>query len=145
VTVSQVGPDVVWSGSGSVNLSNLTFSQDTDGTGFLQPTFAAFQIGPNIIIPISVYSSAISSYPNNFGTNTGYSPSSGSGDTFGVTSFFNPSDLIVPRNYISGSYLSCSMTFINNTIAGLGLIPGTYVWSWGSGGSVTRLVLTINS
>jgi hypothetical protein len=41
--------------------------------------------------------------------------------------------LFVPEGYVSGAALSHSMAFNNATFASLGLTPGTYVWSWGTG------------
>jgi hypothetical protein len=37
--------------------------------------------------------------------------------------------MIVPQDFTGGSQ-SASMTFDNTTIAGLGLVPGTFTWSW---------------
>jgi protein with PEP-CTERM/exosortase system signal len=39
----------------------------------------------------------------------------------------------VPSGYISGTALSDSSTYDNATFASLGVTPGTYVWSWGTG------------
>ena len=39
----------------------------------------------------------------------------------------------MPQAYVSGAALSNSMTFNNATFASLGVTPGTYVWSWGTG------------
>ena len=39
----------------------------------------------------------------------------------------------MPFVYISGDPLTNSMTFDNATFASLGVTPGTYVWSWGTG------------
>jgi VPDSG-CTERM motif len=39
----------------------------------------------------------------------------------------------VPQAYVSGAALSNSMTFNNATFASLGVTPGPYVWSWGTG------------
>ena len=41
--------------------------------------------------------------------------------------------LFVPLNYVSGAALTNSMTFDNATFASLGVTPGTYEWTWGTG------------
>ena len=41
--------------------------------------------------------------------------------------------LIVPRGYVSGDFLSNSATYSGKTFATLGVTPGTYVWTWGTG------------
>jgi VPDSG-CTERM motif len=41
--------------------------------------------------------------------------------------------IIVPQGYVSGVAISNTMTFNNETLASLGLTPGTYIWSWGTG------------
>ena len=41
--------------------------------------------------------------------------------------------LIVPRGYVSGTFLSDSATYSGKTFATLGVTPGTYVWTWGTG------------
>jgi hypothetical protein len=43
---------------------------------------------------------------------------------------------MVPDSYVSGDPLTDSMLFDNQTYASLGLTPGTYVWTWGSGAEV---------
>ena len=40
---------------------------------------------------------------------------------------------MVPPDYLSNAALSDTMTFDNATLAGLGVTPGTYVWTWGTG------------
>jgi hypothetical protein len=42
-------------------------------------------------------------------------------------------DLSVPNGYSSGNFLSSTAIWDNETFASLGLTPGTYVWTWGSG------------
>lgn len=87
-------------------------------------------------MPIDIYYGIV--LPAPFGG--GFKPADlGSGDRFGFVS----SVLGVPRNYISGSRLDTSMTFAGQTFAALGASPGTYSWSWGSGGNADSFVLNI--
>jgi len=69
--------------------------------------------------------------PTSFGSGDVFFASSGSGDLVGI--FGSAGEIIVPLGYVSGAALSDSMTFDNATFASLGLTPGTYVWSWGTG------------
>ena len=52
---------------------------------------------------------------------------------------------MVPQGYISGIAVFNSMTFNNATFASLGLTPGTYIWSWGTGLPNQNFVLQIAS
>ena len=63
--------------------------------------------------------------------------SSGSGDMVGIAaaSSIEISGIVlsVPRGYVSGTALSDMATYSGKTFATLGVTPGTYVWTWGSG------------
>ena len=148
VSVSQVGPDVVWSGSGSFNLTSLTLNQNIPGVtgGFNQP-FAQFIIGPTSPSSATTYSgSSFTTFPTSFGSGGGLAPSSSSGSLFGVVQTSGPSgprEVVVPPSYVSGTVISGSMTYNSQTIAGMGLSGGTYTWAWGSGGNASSLVMTI--
>jgi hypothetical protein len=55
------------------------------------------------------------------------------------------SAVVVPNGYVSGTLLSNTTTWDNTTISGLGLTPGTYTWTWGSGPTADSFVVQIGS
>src|SRR5262249_31618551 len=69
--------------------------------------------------------------PTSFGSGDIFFPTTTSGDPVGLR--ISDMTLGVPRGYVSGAALSDSMTFDNATFASLGVTPGTYVWTWGTG------------
>jgi hypothetical protein len=142
VTISQVGLNVLWSGSGSFNLTALTSSSG----GTISPGFALNQaiwaMGPTG--SYDSYSGASLTYPTTMGSGGIGAPPSGSGDVVGVLPGGFGRVIVVPSGYTSGSSLTSSVTYTNTTIAGLGLTTGTYTWAWGSGANASSLVMTIN-
>ena len=144
VTISQQGPDVVWSGSGSFNTTSL-ISNGTDEltAGFSAPN-AAWAIGdPTPPGPTLDVYSGVTTFPTSFGTAGGIGTPSGSGDNFGILPNGTNRNLLVPTGYTSGSFISGSTTYAGSTIAGMGLSGGTYTWAWGSGGNASSIVMTI--
>jgi hypothetical protein len=145
VTVSQVGSDVVWNGSGSFNLGSLSLLSTQELTaGFSAPN-AAWAIGdPTPPGPTLDVYSGVTTFPTSFGTAGGtIGTPSGSGDNFGILPNGTNRNLLVPTGYTSGSFISGSTTYAGATIAGMGLSGGTYTWAWGSGGSASSIVMTI--
>jgi hypothetical protein len=51
--------------------------------------------------------------------------------------------VVVPFGYVSGSALSETATWNDQTISSMGLTPGTYTWTWGSGIDADSLTLNI--
>jgi hypothetical protein len=139
VTISQVGSDVVWSGSGSFNLTALTSGGPTTIAGGFNAGQAIWAIGPSVTV--DTYSGTIT-YPLTFGAG-GVSVTSNTGSTFGILPGGSGRLLYVPSGYVSNTVISGSSTYGGQTIAGMGLTPGTYTWSWGSGGNASTLVMTI--
>ena len=136
VTASESGGDVVFSTApgGTLDLTGLALFSTTGNTvAQIQPLVAG---GPRIIMgpasstPFDLYT-GVTSFPAPFGNTVGQPADSGSGDIFGVGPQFGGA-LVVPSDFISGGSVSATSTYAGETIASLGLIPGTYVWSWGS-------------
>jgi hypothetical protein len=141
VTISQVGPDVVWSGSGSFNLAALTSS----GPGSVSSGFNAGQaIWAIGVSGLTDTYSGVTTYPTTFGIG-GVGVTSSLGSIFGILPGPSGRSLYVPSGYVSNTTISGSATYASQTIAGMGLTSGTYTWSWGTGGNTSTLVMTISS
>src|SRR5215470_3233259 len=141
VTLQQVGPDVVATGSGAINLAGLTFDRSSSLSPNISSSIALG--GQACNISTGLPSSSVDSYggglngPTSFGTVLVHFASSGSGDMVGIsaasTFLAREIGVAVPRGYVSGNPLSDSATYSGQTFATLGVTPGTYVWTWGNG------------
>ena len=146
-TISQGGGNVVVSGSGSINTGGLTLAANGDSGDFLDSSIATLLIGSPVSIPIDrIYNGGGLTGPSNFGSGINYSADSGTGNYMGIAGDFSSLGdhvLLVPFNYVSGAPLAGTSTFNNQTFVTLGIIPGTYVYTWGSGANADSL--TINA
>jgi hypothetical protein len=140
VTITQVGNDVVWSGSGSFNLTALTSDGTTTIGGGYLASQAVWAVGP--ITSVDTYSGTIT-YPTTFG-GAGVGVTSNTGSTYGILPGGTGRLLYVPSGYTSNSVISGTSTYANTTIAGMGLSGGTYTWSWGSAPNTSTLVMVIS-
>jgi len=128
VTLEQVGSNVVATGTGAIDLTGLSLLGTTSTEDPL--------INPHVGFILTGASAIQDGYagvngPGNFGSGNGGFASSGSGDLVGI--FGINSILGVPAGYVSGTALSDTSTYNNATFSNLGVTPGTYVWSWGTG------------
>jgi VPDSG-CTERM motif len=131
ITLEQMGVNVVATGSGALNLTGLTF---IGGQGFLG--IPGLDPSPPLTIDAGT-PGFVDSYigftgPSSFGSGGFTEASSSSGDAVGIIAS-NDLNLFVRQGYVSGNPLSSSATWNNATFASLGVTPGTYVWSWGTG------------
>ena len=136
VTLQQVEPNVVATGTGVINLTGLTVSGSFSRDPQIDPCFcqdegsASIYTGPT--------SSSVNRYfgargPRSFGSGPFTSASSGSGDMVGITTTIFGDGISVPTGYVSGTALSDMAIYSGRTLASLGVTPGTYVWTWGAG------------
>jgi hypothetical protein len=126
VTLQQVGPNVVATGSGAIDLAGLSSFGSSFFSPEMYPAHGIMGTGPSGTIDL--YSGL--SGPASFGPGFGGFPSTTSGDSvfledFGISIF-------VPQGYVSGTSLSSSATY-SGTFASLNVTPGTYEWTWGTG------------
>ena len=134
VTLVEVGPNVVATGSGAINLSGLTVLGIGGGQAFVPPGSGGLSIGPTDFVSADSYLGLTG--PASFGTGSGgMLASSGSGDRVIIGG--NSSSLLVPLNYASNGPLFSTSTWNNVTLNSLNLTPGTYLWSWGTGPNQT--------
>src|SRR5215831_5949629 len=127
VTLAQVGPDVVATGSGTIDLTGLTSFGSAFANNEMFPAHGIIGVGPSGTK--DQYSGETG--PSNFGPGNPSFPSSFSGDSVSLEDFGLGID--VPQGYVSGASLSGSATFAGTMLANLGLTPGVYTWTWNSG------------
>jgi hypothetical protein len=128
-TLSQVGTDVVGSGSGSFDITALRIAPTpvSSADGFIRAStddFSTRSFGDQYF--------GITVGPLSFGPGGNQFGSSASGDMFGLVDTLGEPALSVPSGYKTGTLLSATDTWSGQTFASLGVSPGTYTWTWGS-------------
>ena len=141
ITVKEIGGDVVFSGTGTANVTDLSAS----GTANLAGLSTRPSSGR---IVYTVFNPTYNQYfgitgPSSFGTGTSIG-----GPTSGTAPITDSVVLIPGSNAIyfaTGGTNSCSgtITYGGTTLATLGMTVGTYVWTWGSGANQDSLTLQI--
>jgi hypothetical protein len=146
VTLEEVGSDVIASGSGTIDTTDL----DLFSTGFsnanLDPSTAVVQTGQNseqieLYGPLFPLPPLIG--PTSFGSGSQTLATSGDGDPVGLHGRGSLPFVIVPQGYASGGLLSSTATFSDETFSSLGVTPGRYEWTWGSGAAADSFTLII--
>jgi hypothetical protein len=144
LTMVQDPTGVSVAGSGSFDVSALTLLPGAaNADAGLTPSIPTVLVGALGGVSVDVYSGGVSG-PFSFGAGSLSFPTLGGGPRLGISrgaEFF----LLVPDAYVSGSALGNAInTYAGATYASLGVTPGTYVWSWGSGAHADSLTLQIN-
>jgi hypothetical protein len=134
VDLTQVGSNVVATGSGPIDLTGLSFVGGGGGPGpsAMNPTDVAIITGAAAVTDVYIGATG----PTSFGSGGFTSVSSGSGDQVGIDGINQPGIdgvIRVPSGYVSDSPLSDTATYASQTFASLGATPGRYEWTWGSG------------
>lgn len=127
IAASEVGSNVVFTGSGSLDTTGLASAGTTlTFAGFYAPDPATLVVGPTSPTLADTYTGLTG--PTSFGTGSGAGAVIvGSGYLVGIVPGI--STLYLPNGYQSGSLISSSDTYSNQTFSTLGLTPGKYVYS----------------
>ena len=134
VDLTQQGSNVVATGSGTINLDDLNFLLSSGVIGRLSPNNGRLAIGSGAE---ALYFGEVSG-PANFGSGGGTISSSNTG---GPVEIPGSGLLGVPSGYNSHFFLSDTSTYLNQTLSSLGVTPGTYKWTWGSGADADSFTL----
>ena len=135
-TFLEQGGDVVATGSGSIDLGGLSpVRTDVLPNSGTIPKEAVVGVAGTV----SVYSGITG--PGSIGPGGFVTASSGGGEAAAVNGSLGV--LGVPTGYVSGSAFSNNMVFTGQTFASLGLIPGTYSWTWDTGAMADRVTVQI--
>ena len=149
VTLTQMGSNVVATGSGTIDLAALSFFSPQDPLAAqVDPANGEINIGFGAVFGAFDLYKGITG-PTNFGNGGFTDAQTTSGDPVGISGsgkfLLGLPLLLALRGYVSGSPLSDSATFDNQTFATLDATPGTYVWKWGSGATADSFTLLIGT
>jgi PEP-CTERM motif len=141
IDIFQQGSDVVTTGSGTIDLTDLSVGVSGVSVGsLLRPLSGQVYLGPTSAAPINLWAGI--SGPTSFGSLSNNTPSSGSGDFFGVEGA-SGGLIALATTYVSGGQLSATDTYSSETLSSLGLTPGSYVYTWGTDGHADSLTVNI--
>jgi hypothetical protein len=140
ITFAQQGANVVATGTGSIDLTDLILAATFNISPEVAPQDALIAIGP-FVSGTGEYTGI--SGPASFGPGISKAADSSTGSTaFRIT---NGDAINIGFGYTSGSVFTSSATFSTTTISGLGLTPGTYTYTWGSGADADDVKVIIPS
>ncbi len=153
INVSEVGNDVVFELSGSVNMASLVLSSTGNpGTGFvptMDPSIPLIQMVPSVSDNESwtydSFTTSDFSGPSSFGFGEVIfvaSSSAGAPFMFSLPHDGLPFNIGFNSGY-AGIAIYSTMTFANATFGTLEINPGTYEWTWSTGGVSDSLILNI--
>jgi VPDSG-CTERM motif len=137
-TITQVGTDVVVTGSGTIDFTDLTLSSTIGAGASIVPNAGIVVIGP--VATVNIWTGI--SGPASFGSGGLTNANNSTGDTVGIRNGANH-DLGLAQSYLSGSPLSGTATFNSATFASLMIDPGTYTWTWGTGAHADSFTIQI--
>jgi hypothetical protein len=162
IVMQQEGSNVVATGNGSFDLAGLSENSahgDISTPAYVNPIAGQATVDIGLggfeVATISEYDGAISG-PSGFGLgnqNQGDFYRDPTGGTLAASASgtlvnINQSDnnIVLPESYVSGQTLSTSTaTWSSETLSNMGVTPGTYAWTWGSGANADSFRLDVST
>jgi hypothetical protein len=127
----QVGSAVEETGAGTIDLTDLSDSPAVNPLEASIAPIASFFISGTSGALGQLYRGVTG--PRNFGPGDPASADQSNGDIVELSAGISNQQIYVPVGYVSGDALSNSSVYLNSTFASLGMTPGIYVYTWGSG------------
>lgn len=133
------GANVVASGSGAINTAGINvFGNTGNFIPDVRPNVARVLIGAGATTQWQGISG-----PTSFGPGNASFPSSNSGSATGIVGING--SLRLPPDYVSGTALQGTSTWTGSTLASLGMIVGTYTYTWGAGATADSYTIVIGA
>jgi hypothetical protein len=142
VNITQSGSNVVAQGSGSLNVAALVMNGNGPASPSVRGDMASVLLGP-VPTLYETYGGTVVG-PTSFGSGGAAGAGSSTGSVAGIIG--SVGYVTVPSGYVSGTPLgTSSATWSGATLAGLGLTPGTYTWTWGAGPTADAFTVVISA
>ena len=136
VSYEEVGPNVVFTATGSINTGDLTITGNTANGGFIVPNSGIITSTDSAFL----WTAANFTGPASYGT-AGFATGTAAGTEWGIR---QPGDsfpgLVLDAAYVSGSPISGTLT-VPGSVASLGLAPSS-TWNWGTAGNADSLTIS---
>ena len=138
-TFEEIGSNVIEVGGGALDLTDLIRVGGIFTKLFVTPNGPSYASGTKGDQG-DIYEGPLSG-PANWGPGVTTFANSSSGDLVAL----NPSgaEIIVPDDYEFGDPLSETSTYLGASFASLGLTPGSYVYTWGTGDHADTFTLNV--
>jgi PEP-CTERM motif len=139
-TIQESGGNVVETAAGTIDITaSLGFVGVFPSFSGVNPFTATVTVGPTVSTPVDVYSGITG--PTTMGSGSLTDATTGTGDLISLNGSLH--ELGVPVGYVSGSPLEGTATLTGQTFASLGLTPGTYSYTWGTGSTADFFTVNI--
>ena len=143
-TLFNVGSDVVLTASGTLDTAGLTLYPDS-GSPFIRQTTTGFNLSAGAGgFDSSLVSFILQSGQLSLGNGVSFNPtvSGGTGPFVGILAAANVV-MKISSSYVSGTYMSSSLTAAGVQLSDYAFTPGIYSWNIGSGLHTDKVTLYV--